>query len=366
MTPEVDKAITDDNGDRTIVRIASISLEAPVAGTAPDIHLRAIADGLEKCGHEVSRVWGQPSVGARRILSLITFQLGRLRPVLGSDVVYVRWHVLLVAHILLARAMRRPYVLEVNGTDEDIVLAHGRIRRLAPLLRRITRWQFAGASHVIAVSPGLGEWVTSLTAGTVPVTVMANGAPGALALRRRAAEAPPYAAFVGELATWQGLDTVLEARRSPDWPTELSLVVVGSGTEQEAVEAAAKEGLVDFRGRLERDEAFDVLAGATVSISVQTGRLARNQLGVTPLKVAESLMLGVPVVVSDLRGQAELVRSSPASLVIQPDDPMALAVTLQQVVRGVYDRAAVSDFAEAHVSWERVAERTAAICASCR
>ncbi len=298
------------------LRIISVSMEEPAPGTAPEVHLREVADGLEACGHSVTRVWGSRSGRSGRLARVLAFQIGQLRPVLQADLVYVRWHVLLITHLLLARLLRRPYVLEVNGTDEDIALAHPGLRFMSKALRVLTRLQMAGAAHVIVVSPGLAEWVRDLTGGRVQVTTLPNGASSSLAAVRRCAQQPPYAVFVGELAPWQGLDTLLAARRSAAWPSYLDLVIVGSGTEERTVRSAADAGEVDYRGRLGRSEALELMAGATMSISVQTGRLARNRLGVTPLKIAESLMLGVPPIVSDLPGQADIVRSSPGGGVV--------------------------------------------------
>jgi glycosyltransferase involved in cell wall biosynthesis len=97
--------------------------------------------------------------------------------------------------------------------------------------------------------------------------------------------------------------------------------VIGSGAaEAQAAEAAAAGGVV-FHGRLPRDRALAIVASASVSLSVQTARYARNRMGVSPLKVAEGLMLGVPTVVSDLPGQAQLVRDAPMGEVVPPDDP---------------------------------------------
>jgi glycosyltransferase involved in cell wall biosynthesis len=324
------------------------------------MHLREIADGLERLGHSVRRVWA-PTSEASRLLRLVRFQTSQWRAVRAADVLYLRWHVLSPVHMLLARLLGVPYVLEVNGTSEDIVTAYPGLAKVRPALKWLTSLEFRGASHIIVVSPGLVTWARRMARDRTPVSYLPNGAPDALSERRRAPDSPPYAVFVGELAGWQGIDTLLRAAQSPQWPADLDLVVVGSGASAEAVAEASSSGRIRYKGRLGRNEAWDVLAGAVMSISPQTGRLARNRLGVTPLKVSESLMLGVPVVASDLPGQAELLNGAPSSVVVEPDLPEAFAEAVRQLAETSHDRAAISRYGVDNASWSRTARETGTI-----
>ena len=325
------------------------------------MHLNAIADGLDAAGLTVERLWATPS-RMPRLMRLLTFQ-ALLMPRLGAlDLLYCRWHVLGLPLLLAARVARVPYILEVNGSHEDIVLAYPGLRRFRALLLALSTWEFRHAHAVITVAPGLAAWIEQLTSGRVPVEWMPNGAPDALSGRSTAPDDPPYAVFIGELARWQGLDTLLAARRSSSWPAGVSLVIAGSGVGQPLVEQCSTEGVVDFRGRLPRDAAQELLARGSVSISPQTARLDRNLLGVTPLKVAESVMLGVPPVVSDLPGQADIVRSAPAGAVVPPDDPEALATAVGRVIAGVADRVGLSAYGRRTLGWETIARRTFEVC----
>ncbi len=137
-----------------MVRIASISPEQPRPGSAAEMHLRQIADGLEREGHQVTRLWCGPGTGPR-LLRLVFFQLrtvGRLR---DFDLLYCRWHPLGFVQYGAARCLRIPYVLEVNGNVDELALAYPRAEWCLGLLRRTTSWAFRGAAHVVAVSPGL-------------------------------------------------------------------------------------------------------------------------------------------------------------------------------------------------------------------
>jgi len=340
-----------------------VSSEAPTPGSAAEVHLQEIAVGLERNGNSVTRLWAADD-SSMRVVRLVKFQLKNLLVLRSFDVLYFRWHVLGVLQYMMARIFKVPYVLEINGTHEDIVLAHPHLSPFTKSLSRLTAWEFRGASHIIAVSPGLGAWASNLSNCTVPMTWIPNGAPEALARQRADAADPPYAVFVGRLATWQGIDTLLEARRSPAWPKDVPLVVVGSGLEEPSVRRAAAQGWVDYRGQLGRPEAQKVLASAAVSISPQTANVSRNRLGVTPLKVAESLMLGVPVVASRLPGQSEIVAGSPGGRVVAPDSPDELARAVAAMMAFPTDRDAIACYALKSVSWGAVSDRTSAICAT--
>ncbi|MFQ6171904.1 glycosyltransferase [Oryzobacter sp. R7] len=335
-----------------------MSAEPPRPGSAAEAHLGGVRAGLEAAGVDVETVWAAHG-RERKVRAIARFQLRGLGRLWHADVVYSRWHVLDVSHVLAARLLGRPIVLEVNGTTDDLVLANPALARLSPVLRRWTAWVFARAAHVIVVSPGLEEWVHDLAPRT-STTYLANGAPRSIPVTSAALD-PPFAVFVGELARHQGIHTLLAARRSDAWPTGLGLVVVGGGAEEATVAEAHARGDVDYRGRVARDEAHALLRAAVLSISPQTATLARNRLGITPLKVAESMMAGVPVVGSDLPGMREMIGRAPAGRTVEADVPEALAAAVAAVASEHADPAALRRYAEDELSWEAVARRTVSI-----
>lgn len=340
------------------MRVLVLSAEAPRPGSAVEAHLLGICSGLQRSGAEVVRRW--PNSGLSTLRRLLSAQLLATRGLRSFDVMYLRWHPFVFGPLLLACAASVPVVLEMNGTDQDLLLAHPGFRRVTRLVRSIVRWQLRRASAAVCVTPGLAGWVRTL-APEVQVTWFPNGA--AAELRDRRTAPLGYVAFVGELATWQGIDTVLAAAASAHWPSDVRLKIVGGGVLQDEVRAAAHSTEhIDYLGRRPRDEALEILAAATVSLSAQTARLTRNLTGVSPLKLAESLMVGVPVVVSALPGQTEIAHASRACLVVPADDPVLLASAVDQLcaessaaAEARRDRAA--EYAEGHLSWECIAEQ---------
>lgn len=347
------------------------SVEAPRPGSAIEAHLVGLASALPAVcpalrvetlfrAVEVSRLGRL--VAWLEIFAKVIWRAPR------ANIIYMRWHPLGFPLTLFFRMLRRPYALEVNGTLEDIQLAHPQTRFLNCLLRLTTRTQFAQAAHIFTVTPGLRDWIRNFGVRPEGVTVLANGAPSALRAHRRVQAHPPYAVFVGELAPWQGLLTLVEAARSEAWPRSLDLVIIGNGIEADTVRQAAEDlDHVTWLGRLPRDEARDILAGATISVSPQGFAAGRNRFGVSPIKVSESLLLGVPVVLSSLNTIAREIESLGLGASHEPDDVSGLA---RAVCRAIAlgdrpdHRSRVADFGLEHCSWDGVAGSTADVLLS--
>jgi glycosyltransferase involved in cell wall biosynthesis len=247
---------------------------------------------------------------------------------------YIRWHYLILPTLLWARIRRVPVVQEVNGTYEDLFIAHPWTRKLAWLLRRLGKSSLRFADAIITVTPELKRWIEGQVDGR-PVYNIPNGANAQL-FRPGVAEdvglPRPYALFFGVLAAWQGLEVLLSAVDDPQWPAEVTLVVVGDGAERARVEAAAAtSSRVKYLGKLPYRRMPGIIASSLVGISPQTDLGGRAITGLSPIKVYETLSAGVPVIVSDFPGQAELVREWECGIVFTPGDAAALARAVAQL-----------------------------------
>ncbi len=118
----------------------------------------------------------------------------------------------------------------------------------------------------------------------------------------------PYAAFVGVLEKWKGLDIILEAfRHRPD----LNLRIFGKGSmEKQVMEMEAEtSGRIRYFGYLEKQELQTQVAGASCTLC--TSAINEN----CPLSAIESLALGTPLVVNARGGLPELVSGPECGLV---------------------------------------------------
>ncbi|WP_169532478.1 glycosyltransferase [Serinicoccus marinus] len=324
-------------------------------GSAAEVHFKAIAEGVSEQG----TAWTRRSTSATRwpALRLVAAQLVHLRRAIWSDVCYVRWHPLDVWLLACRWILRVPYVLEVNGTQEDLYISHSSLRRFSRLMDSIVALQIREAAAVVAVSPGLRDWARGIKGRRKePVGWAPNGAVVTVAPTEMVH--PPYVVYVGELAPWQGLELLLAAKESSCWPEGVALHVAGSGQMEPLLREAASQGQVVWHGRLPREDALGLLSRAAVSVSPQSKQFDRNLHMGRPLKIAESLLLGVPVVLTDFGADSRLVASLPGCRLLTEEDPDLLAVNIAAVLDGATpgQRAALASEAGEVASWHPAIE----------
>jgi glycosyltransferase involved in cell wall biosynthesis len=87
----------------------------------------------------------------------------------------------------------------------------------------------------------------------------------------------------------------------------------------------------------------------------------RTETGMSPLKLYETLACGVPAIVTEYHGQADVVRDHDCGIIVNQDDPSGLARAVAEVASdenqrrtwGRNGRRAV----EANHSWDQRADR---------
>lgn len=327
-------------------RLAYLCLQATREGQASFAHVHEIIKGLR------SRMWDvelfepsyakQKNVGPlRRMLEFLRVQIflwWRLRRE-RVDALYIRWHFASFPTALWARWRGIPVVQEVNGPYEDLFIAWPWTRRLAWLFILLMRLQLNMADAVITVTSQLADWVQK-EAGHKRVYIVPNGANTELFQPHAKIEPAlpvanyPYVIFFGALAPWQGIETILKAVLHPAWPEPVRLVVVGDGAERDRVEelASQTERLV-YLGPQPYTRMPGLIANSIGGLTPQNNLGQRASTGLFPLKLFETMACGVPVVVTDFPGMADLVKECGCGIVIPPQNPQALA----EAVRYLYE-----------------------------
>ena len=179
----------------------------------------------------------------------------------------------------------------------------------------------------------------------------------------RREDGPLVAGVASNLEYWKGVDVLIEAAAATRAPVRLEIFGAGSlagELERQAHEAGVDSrfhGFVpDSRARLRE---LDVL--------VQPSR-ADN----FPLAVLEAMAAGVAVVATRVGGVAELVVDGETGLIVEPEDPAALAEALDSLAADPARRRELGRRGRARVldefTPERMAHRTVALyrdlCAS--
>ena len=206
-------------------------------------------------------------------------------------------------------------------------MTHPRFRVLRSMLAWAQRTQYRWASALVAVTPDLVAWGRQ-EAGHGRVSLVSNAANTALFRPdgSRIGHKRPYVLFFGGLVRWHGIDVMLDAARSPAWPAGVDLVIAGPIVDESlrAQFERPPENVVWLGGRRQK-ELPELIRGAVAALVPISDPEGRSSRGVMPLKMFEALACGTPVIVSDLRGQAEFVRQAGCGLVVPVGDADSLA-----------------------------------------
>ncbi len=181
------------------------------------------------------------------------------------------------------------------------------------------------------------------------------------ALRAALGLTRPTIVYLGTMSTVaHGVGILLDAfaqlhRRRPD----LQLLMVGDGDELPALRArAVAHGIapaVRWVGRVAAEAAATYLALGDCSVDpVEDTPAAQAR---SPLKIVESLALGLPVVTGDVGDRAVMLGGGAAGVLCAAGDAAALAAGLEQAIdRSALLRAGALAQAE-YYRWERIIDR---------
>lgn len=351
--------------------ISYLTLQVHEEGQGSYVHVTEIIRGLRKRGcevqlfHPIYRTGSSAPGILRRLLEYARVQLNLwFRGLRNADVVYIRAHFASLLTVLVARMLGLKVILELNSVADEVNVSWSWARPFGGMLRFLLRKQLQWSTVVVVVTPALREWVRR-EVDHPTIEVIPNGAnieifnPSAttkLQLPKR------YVVFFGALSRWQGLDILLRATNRPEWPTDVSLVILGDGTEVETVrEAARQNSLIVYCGSLPYEKVAGVVAGSLAGISPKNN-LGRHGEHSSPLKVYETLACGIPAIVTDFQGQSELVRKYECGIVVPPDDARALAEAVRYIRNNEDERKVMGRRGQRAVetehSWDQRAEMT--------
>ncbi len=339
------------------------------------VHLRGVTSALIRRGHEVTVICrriegGNPPPEAARIQPLPESEAdpaAGLEDLLGParvDVVLERYSLSSGPALAAARRLGVPFVLEVNAPLVEEAARYRGLKNIEEHLARERRLLVA-ADRIIAVSSGIRDHVIASGADGQRVAVIPNGvdpafyaAVGGDRIRRRLhLEGATVIGFTGSLKPWHGVAGLLAAFAM--LPRPARLLIVGEGPERPALEAAiSRSGLRDrviLAGAVPHAEVPEHLAAVDIGVAPYT---FQPNFYFSPLKVAEYLAAGLPVVATAQGDLPELIGE--AGLLVPPGQPDSLAEALATLVADPALRARMARAARTNVaalSWDRVAER---------
>lgn len=159
------------------------------------------------------------------------------------------------------------------------------------------------------------------------------------------------------LSESKGVGTAIRAMSDvTEMHPDARLIVFGDGPLREELVSLAAEiapGTVEFRGRVDPAEVYAAMAGATATVFPSMWDEPFGRVTV------ESMMLGTPVVGSNVGGIAEVIEDKETGLLFPPGDEAALAERLHTLSQDEDLREKITESAKTASEWfkpERVIE----------
>jgi glycosyltransferase involved in cell wall biosynthesis len=232
-------------------------------------------------------------------------------------------------HLVLAgRLLRLPVVISVHGADVD------RYERVRPFQRFLLRLVMRGATRIVGCSDAMARQAAeAFPAAAARTTHVHNGLDLADFARAEGtpALAGPFVLTVCRQVDKKGVDTLLRAfaRLEADFP-ELSLVVIGDGPALEANRALARalgiERRVAFLGDVPHARVLPYFAACTL-VAVPS---RAEPFG---LVLLEAAYYEKGMVCTRVGGIPEIVTDDVSALLVEPDDPAAMAAGMTILLR---------------------------------
>ncbi len=257
------------------------------------------------------------------------------------------------ANAVIALALRDaaglPVVYEVRGFWEDTWLSRHAANAGLKLSDRYVRTRalethcMTEADLVVTLGEAMREEIVARGVPARNVIIVPNGVseeflrplPDGGALRASLGIGPGehVVGLVSSLVAHEGIGTLLEAvKLLSERGVKARALVVGDGPERAALQRQAADLGLDaiFTGRVPSSKVRDYHAVLDVFVVPRTpDRVCQL---VTPLKPVEAMASGLPVVVSDVRALAEIVRDRETGVLSPPLDPGGLADRLQELL----------------------------------
>ena len=225
-------------------------------------------------------------------------------------------------------------IFEVNGLPSiELAYHYPGLLNNHRLLDRFRRWEdrlLEQADQVVTVSEVSRRLLHGRGVPADRLTVIPNCAPIA---EHPCSSKEPYILYVGTLAPWQGVGTLIRAMRLLKEECGIGCRIVASTRKhlkptRKLIRKLGLDERISIRVSLERSEVAKLYRRALCSVA-PLSRCDRNELqGCSPLKILESMGQGTPVAAADLPVTREMITDGRDGRLFTPDSPRSLADAL--------------------------------------
>jgi glycosyltransferase involved in cell wall biosynthesis len=269
----------------------------------------------------------------------------------------------------LADRLRRPFVLEYNGSEVWIARHWSTPLMFEGLATRIEEANLRRADLIVVVSKALRDEVVSRGIPTDRVLVNPNAVdPGRYhpaidggPIRFRLGLSERFVVgFIGTFGPWHGAEVLARAvRLVAERLPAAHFLFVGDGSGMPAVrEIIGRDGMRDrttFTGLVPQDDAPAHLAACDLLASPHVGNPDGTPFFGSPTKLFEYMAMGKGIVASDLDQIGELLSHGQTAWLVPPGEPAALADGILRLAGDPTLRARLGEAArltvERHHTW---------------
>ncbi len=198
-----------------------MSLQAVEQGQDSWAAVNEIIEGWRAGGWHVDEIFVSYPDGAPgalgRVREMLRVQRDLKSRLAEYDAVYMRGHFLGRPTARAAFARGIPVFQECNGTYEDLFVAWPATRIARPLFEWLMRSQYRDADWIFCGTEEQRAWLRRET-GHDRIDVSPNGANSELFrpdVPKRPGLPDRYVLFFGQFAPWQGIETLIDAKSSP-------------------------------------------------------------------------------------------------------------------------------------------------------
>ncbi len=297
----------------------------------------------------------------------------RLRDVLAKepiDLVHAHSPCLVgIAAFRASRAFDLPFVYEMRALWEDASVDHGAtqpdsLRYRAA--RMLETWILRRADAVVCICEGLKREIIERGIAPRRVTVVPNAVDlerftwldrrDAELAARLGLDSKPVIGFIGSLYGYEGVELLLDAlARLRESRPELILLIVGGGPEEERLKPRIRDLGLDERALTMGPVPHAEIARyySLVDLLIYPRRRTRLTELVTPLKPLEAMAQGKLILASDIGGHRELIRHGETGILFPPNDPEAIAGTVNHALEARSSWPVIAAAARRYVERER-------------
>jgi PEP-CTERM/exosortase A-associated glycosyltransferase len=325
---------------------------------------------------------GPPGLREWREIGLLADAIGQVCDEWRPDLVHAHSPALCgQAAARVARTRGIPLVYEIRAFWEDAAVGNGTGRQGSvkyQLTRALENHVIKAADAVVTICDGLrGDLIArgvsperiSISPNGVDLSLFGEPVPRDPALAAELGLGDgPVIGFIGSFYDYEGLDDLIAAMpaliaRHP----QAKLLLVGGGPREamlrDQAEASPAASAIRFVGRVPHDQVERYYA--LTDILAYPRKASRLTDLVTPLKPLEAMAQGKLVAASAVGGHRELITDGVTGTLFAPDDPLACAAALADLLddRADWDerRAAGRAHVAAKHDWARNVQRYQAI-----